>query len=150
MDKSMIDSLVRAKALRFRQLDSERIKSLIESAEKTANFIKTLEVKEESSNIIFRELYESTRQLGEARWRIIGYEPLNHEINLDGLVDLNIKEKSMLNHLARFKKIRHDSNYKGIFVSVNQATEMLDFWSKCCEEILTILKKDLNKLINPK
>ncbi|MBS3075281.1 hypothetical protein J4429_02360 [Candidatus Pacearchaeota archaeon] len=150
MDKSMIDSLIKVKALRFRQLDSERIKSLIESAEKTANFIKTLELKEESSNIIFRELYESIRQLGEARWRIIGYEPLNHEISLDGLIDLDIKEKTMLNHLARFKKIRHDSNYKGIFVSVNQAKEILDFWNKCGEGILEILKKDLNRQINNK
>ncbi len=56
----------------------------------------------------------------------------------------------MLNHLARFKKIRHDSNYKGIFVLISQAKEILDFWNKCGEEILEILKCDLNKLINPK
>ncbi len=143
MKQDMIKSLVKARALRQRQTDLERIKSLLESTKRISEFIKSLEINENSSTVVFRELYESIRQLGEARWRLLGYEPLNHEICLDGLADLDIKEKTMLNHLPRFKKIRHDANYKGVLVSVSQASEIMEFWKKCCEEIIEILNKQV-------
>ncbi len=73
----------------------------------------------------------------------MGYEPLNHEICLDGLMDSNIKEKTLLNHLSRFKKIRNDLNYKGVRVEVSQAREIIDFWNKCGDEILELLKKEV-------
>lgn len=145
MDKSIIDSLVKVKALRIKQIDLEVIKSLIESAEKNSLFVKSLDIKENSATAIFRETYESIRQLGEARWRLLGYEPSNHEISLDGLIDLDIKEKILLNHLSRFKKIRHDLNYKGVRVEVSQAREIIDFWNKCGDEILESLKKEVSK-----
>ena len=143
MDKNMIETLVRARALRYKQVDKEFIKSLLSTSERTSNFVKTLEIDEKSSDVIFWELYESVRQLGEIRWRLLGYEPLNHEICLDGLMDSNIKEKTLLNHLSRFKKIRNDLNYKGVRVEVSQAREIIDFWNKCGDEILELLKKEV-------
>ena len=143
MDKNMIETLVRARALRYKQVDKEFIKSLLSTSERTSNFVKTLEIDEKSSDVIFWELYESVRQLGEIRWRLLGYEPLNHEICLDGLMDSNIKEKTLLNHLSRFKKIRNDLNYKGVRVEVSQEREIIDFWNKCGDEILELLKKEV-------
>lgn len=141
MDKNMIDILVKARALRYKQADKELIKSLLSTSERIYNFVKTLEIDEKGSDVIFRELYESIRQLGEVRWRLLGYEPLNHEICLDGLMDLDIKEKTLLNHLSRFKKIRNDLNYKGVRVEISQARDILEFWDKCGGEIIGILKE---------
>ncbi len=106
--------MVRARILRRKQKDMEKIKSLINSAEKIGDFARKLLLSDKSSTVIFREIYESIRQLGEAKWRLLGYEPLNHEISLDGLKEINIKNKLKLNFLSRFKKIRHDANYNGI------------------------------------
>lgn len=141
MKKEILDSLVKVRALRFKQIDRELIKTLLSASKRISKFVKTLKVNNDNSDVIFRELYEAIRQLGEARWRLLGYEPLNHEISLDGLNDLEIKEKMYLNDLPRFKKIRNDLNYRGIRVEISQAQEIFNFWNKCGEEILDILKK---------
>lgn len=143
MKKEIIDTLIKAGILRVRQKDSEKIKSLIESAETNARVTKDIKLREESATIIFREIYESIRQLGDARWWLLGYEPSNHEISLEILKELDIKEKIQLNFLDRFKKIRHDANYRGFKVSIFQAMEILDFWNKCSEDIIRILKSKI-------
>ena len=150
MKKEFIDVWLKTGIIRNRQKDVEMIKSIIHSAEVNAKVTMAIKVSEDSATLIFREMYESIRQLGDAKWRLLGYEATNHEISLESLKEFDIKEKIKLNFLDRFKKIRHDSNYKGIFVSVNQAKEILDFWNKCGEGILEILKKDLNRQINNK
>ncbi len=137
------DLMVRAKILRRKQRDLENIKSLINSAERISSFVRKLSLNDGGSTVIFREIYESIRQLGEAKWRLLGYEPLNHEISLDGLKEIDVQNKLKLNFLSTFKKIRNDANYNGIQISVNQAKEIIDFWDKCGKEVLEILKKEI-------
>jgi len=137
--------MVRARILKIKQKDIENIRSLINSAEKTGGFVRKLSLNQESSTIIFREIYESIRQLGEAKWRLLGYKPLNHEISLDGLKEIDVQNKLKLNFLSGFKKIRNNANYNGLQVSVEQAREIIDFWDKCGKESLQILRKEINK-----
>ena len=136
--------MIRARILRKRQVNINRIKSLINFAEKNVKMTKTISLNEDTATIVFREIYESVRQLGDVSWWMRGYEPLNHEISLDGLKEINIKEKIKFDFLPRFKKIRHDANYKGFKVSVSQAKEIIDFWDKCGKEIIKIIKTKLN------
>ena len=86
------------------------------------------------------------RQLGDAKWWLLGYE-LNmqkghHQVSMDILKEMDIKEKLKLNHLDRFRKIRNDSNYRAFTVSASQAQEILDFWERCGKEILQILSRE--------
>jgi len=129
--------------IRHRQRDVERIKSMINSAEINVQVAERIDINEDSATLVFREIYESTRQLGDAKWWLSGYEPTNHEISLEALKDLNISTKLMLNSLDRFKKIRHDVNYRGFRASISQAKEILDFWSKCGKEIITLLRESI-------
>lgn len=143
MRKDMIDNLVKIGELRIRQKDAEKIKSIIKSAENTAGVVKCIRLDENSATVIFREMYEAIRQLGDAKWWLLGYEPCNHDVSLEILKELDIKEKLRLNFLKRFKKIRHDANYRGFRVTASQAKELLDFWDSCGKEIIAILKKEL-------
>lgn len=143
MRKELIDALIRRERLRIRQRDAEKIKSMIKSAETNAKVVKGLLLNEDSATVVFREIYESVRQLGDARWWFLGYEPLDHDIALDALKEMDIREKIRFNHLNRFKKIRHDANYRGFRVLVSQAKEIIDFWDKCGKEIAGILSKEL-------
>lgn len=59
------------------------------------------------------------------------------------LKEMEINEKTKLNHLNRFKKIRNDINYRGFKTTVDQAKEITDFWNVCSEEIILILNKEL-------
>ncbi len=140
MKEERVELLIKQGDLRMREVDLEKVKSIVESAEINAKVVKKLALDRESATVIFRELYESIRQLGDAKWGLLGYEPRTHEVSMDILQEADIKEKVMLNYLPRFKRIRNDANYRGFKVSVEQAKEITDFWNKCSGEILSIIK----------
>jgi len=130
-------------ALRNRQQDLEKIKSMINSAEVNAKVTQDIKINDNTATLVFREIYESIRQLGDAKLWLIGYEPQNHEVSMEILKGFDIKDKVKLNSLDRLKKIRHDINYRGFRASVGQAEEILEFWNKCGMEISRILKKEM-------
>ena len=143
MKKEQIEQWVRGDQLRKKSSDREKAKSMIESSTTNMNIVKTISISEHSAILIFRETYESIRQLGDARWWLLGYEPRNHEVSMEILREMNIKEKTRLNHLIRFKSIRNDTNYRGFKVTVAQAKEIVEFWDACSQEIISILLKEL-------
>jgi len=141
--KEQIGQWVRVDQLRRRSLDKEKVKSMIESSTTNMAVVKTIPLAEQSAILIFRETYESIRQLGDARWWLLGFEPRNHEVSMEILKEMDIKEKVQLNYLSRFKTIRNDANYRGFKVTVAQAKEILEFWKTCSQEIISILLKEL-------
>ena len=145
MNADLIKQWIEIDWIRKRSLDKEKVKSMIESSTTNMNVVKTIPLNEKSAILIFRETYESTRQLGDAKWWLYGYEPRNHEVSMEILKEMNIKEKTKLNHLSRFKQVRNDANYRGFKVTIQQAKEIIDFWDDCAEEILKILLKELGK-----
>ena len=140
MKKEFIEIWLKTGIIRNRQRDAEKIKSMIDSAEINAKVTRAIKLNEDTATLIFREIYESIRQLGDAKWWLLGYEPSNHEISMEALKDFDIKDKVKLNSLDRFKKTRHDVNYRGFRATAVQAEEILEFWAKCGEEIVKILK----------
>ena len=146
MGKEQIEQWTRMDFLRKRSLDKEKVKSMIESSTTNMTIVKTVPLSEQSAILIFRESYESIRQLGDARWWLLGYEPRNHEVSMEVLKEMDIKERMRLNHLSRFKAIRNDTNYRGFKVTIAQAREILDFWDVCSQEIISILQKELQKM----
>ncbi len=139
MKAESIKILAKSGILRPKQADKEMIKSLIKSVETNIKITKAIPLNEDSSTVIFREIYESIRQLGDAYWWSLGYEPQNHEISLDILKELEIKDRIKLNFLSRFKDIRHDVNYRGFKVTANQAKEIVEFWDSCGKDIISII-----------
>ena len=73
MKEEIIKTLVKSGVLRTRQIDSERIKSMVKSAEINAKIAISVKLDENSATLIFREIYESVRQLGDAVWWSQGY-----------------------------------------------------------------------------
>ena len=142
MNEETIQNMVRMGELRPRSPDKEKIKSLLESIGINVKVTKAIPLTEDSATVVFREMYESVRQLGDAKWWLLGYEPKYHETSIDILKEMNIRERFRLNFLVRFKKIRHDANYRGFRVLAYQAQEILDFWERCGKEILQILIKE--------
>ena len=100
----------------------------------------SIDLNQKNSTVIFREIYESIRQLGDAKWWIEGYEPLDHDVSLEILKNLNIKSSIELNFLDRFRKIRNDANYRGFKVTETQTREIISFWNKSGMEILELIR----------
>jgi len=145
MKKEQIEQWVKGDQIRRRSLDKEKVKSMIESSTTNMTIVKTIPLTAQSAILIFRESYESIRQLGDAQWWLLGYEPRNHEVSMEILKEMDIREKVRLNHLTRFKTIRNDANYRGFKVTVVQAKEILEFWKACSQEIISLLQKELQK-----
>lgn len=150
MKEESIKQWIKDNKLKRKQIDIEKIRSLLKASENNVEIVKKIELNDKSSTLIFRELYESIRQLGEACWLLIGYESSTHEISLESLKELEIKNKIKLNHLDRYRKIRHDANYQGFSITLEQSKEMLEFWDICAEDIIKYIKIELEKFKNIK
>lgn len=140
MKEDIIASLVKTGELRLKSVDKGRVKSAIAFAETNARVAETFPLTEESATIVFSAMYESVRQLGMAKWWLLGYDPANHWLALDILKAMDIKDNVKLNYLDRFKKIRHDAHYRVVSVTLSQAKELIDFWDTSGKQILEILK----------
>ncbi len=127
-------------SLKKRSPDINRANSLINVAELTANAVLKISLNEENATMIFRELYEVLRQLGDAKLWKLGYEARQHEPSIKILMDARIKDKLALNRLDRFRVIRHDANYRGNQITLNQAKEILEFWKDHGKELLNWVK----------
>lgn len=144
MNGFRIEYLIKEGLLRKKYPDMPRIRSLIDASEKNSHAtLKNIELVEETSTIIFRELYESIRQLGEARWFLSGYECHSHELAMEILMKEEIKDKLKLRKLDRFREIRHDANYRGYKITIEQAQEIIDFWNACGEELIKKIEEKI-------
>lgn len=142
MRKEDIEYYLREKLIRLRTPDSGIIKTLIDSAEAKAKAAKMLQVDENTATLIFLGLYESIRQLGDAKWRQSGYEALSHEPSMKILQGSNTTEKTKLVKLDMFRRIRNDANYHGQKITIAEAKEILETWELCSREIIEDLKRE--------
>jgi len=140
MNGMQINQFIEEKKLRPRVLDKMRIVSILNSSEQTAKEIQKFNLNEKTATIIFREFYEAIRQIGDAKWWLLGYEPFGHEISIDLLMEENPAE---FKHLDRFRRIRNDANYRGYTVTIEQTKEIIDFWNVHGKKCLLQLKKEV-------
>lgn len=145
MKRENIEIWKKTGIIRIVRKDIEKVKSIVKSAKDNAEVTLSIPLNEKSATLIFREIYESIRQLGEAKWLLLGYEPQNHDISLEILKDAEIKEKIKLNHLERYKRIRHDANYQGFKIFESQAKEIIEFWRLCGKDIVNLIEKDMSQ-----
>jgi len=146
MENWMIEQYIKNGKLRKRQIDIPRINSLLDSARSNAVVMLKIPLNEDSATPIFKELYESIRQIGDARWWSLGYEPVvSHEVSMEILMEMKVRESIKLNRLDNFRKIRNSASYRGYKVSVGQAKEIIDFWKSCAEELIADIQKTIKK-----
>jgi len=148
MNDARIKELIESKRLIPRPKDTQLIKTLLLSAERTAvavqKIVSHFTLTEEMSTLVFREMYEAIRQLGDARWRIIGYEVSNsHGTSMEILKEEKVTQALKLQKLEQFRAIRRNANYQAHTVLVEQAEQILDFWGSCGKEILENLKREV-------
>lgn len=141
MREAKIRDLIDAGLLRRRSVDTPRINSLIESARNNASVAKEIPLTERTATIVFRELYEALRQVGDAKWWSLGYDSRGHEPSMDILSEEDIPNKLKLHKLDRFRQIRNDANYRGYKIPLDDAEEILGVWDSCGEDLIhNILK----------
>jgi len=141
MNDKRIREWVQKGMLRRRSRDIPRIRSLLSSAEVKAEGVKLIPIEEKTATVIFGAIYESLRQLGDAKWWSLGYEPSSHDPSMQILADSDVENKIKLHSLDRFRRIRNDANYRGYQVTIDQAKEILEFWDEFGGKLSKLIKK---------
>ncbi len=142
MKKEEIDLMLSEKMIRKRSPDRFRAESLIKAALVNADFARMSPVEEKTATGIFRELYEAFRQLGDAKWWMLGYEPVDsHKASMKVLMSAEIRNSFKLQTLDRLRIIRNDANYRGELVKKEQAVEILSLWNEVSENLIKWIKK---------
>jgi len=141
MNDEEIKSYIERKELWKRTPDTLRAESLISAAIRNANFGKNIPIKEDTAANIFKSFYDAFRQLGDAAWWKRGYEPRSHEASIRILEGANVKTSFELRKIDRFRRIRHDEEYRGGIVRSDQAQEIADFWEKVSKELIEWLNE---------
>ncbi|HLC84361.1 MAG TPA: hypothetical protein VJH22_01055 [Candidatus Nanoarchaeia archaeon] len=138
-----IEQLEASKKIRKRLPDIPKMRSLLESSKENAIAALSILLTDIVSTIVFVSVYESIRKLGDCKWWLIGYEPVNnHEVTMEILMEDN---DPTFTHVDRFRRIRHDANYRGYKVTFDQAKEIIGFWDKQGLSLLETLKGEVEK-----
>lgn len=143
MREEVVKEFVRRGLLRKMSPDVMRAKSLFEASIENLKAAKEITIKGKSATLVFREIYESIRQLGDTRWWLLGYETKSHELSMEILSEMNIKNRIKLHYLDRFRQIRNDANYRGYKVTIEQAKEIVAFWDSCGDELASKIKAEI-------
>ena len=140
MNKTYIDVMIRENRIRPKTTEITKVRSLLENIETNAEVTLEIALTKKSATVIFRELYECIREIGDALWWLEGYEPLDHGISIEILETQQVRNLQSLKHLENYKKIRHDIQYRGFKASEAQAREVTEFWNTSGKEVLKHLK----------
>src|SRR3989344_6018609 len=136
MEVKILNEYIKKGSLIKKSPDIHMAASLIDVALITAKTAMNIPLKEGNAIVIFRELYESLRQLGDAKLWKMGYEARQHEPSIKILTYSIISNPLALNRLDRFRLIRNDANYRGYKITLSQANDIVEFWTKYGEEII--------------
>lgn len=137
IERRRIEFLIRERKLKIRKRDIPRVRSLLESAKNNADVVRKIPITNENATLVFRELYESIRQIGDAMWWSLSYEPTaSHEVSMEILEKTEIRESVKLHKLDRFRKTRNNANYRGYRITLEEAKEIVSFWNSCAGELI--------------
>jgi len=146
MNREIMEQLIRDGKLKRRSVDRHRAMSLLNAAKSGIEAVKNIKIAGGTATLVFREYYECIRQLGDARWWSMGYEPkASHEVSMDILMEIKINEGIKLQKLDRFRRIRNNANYRGYKVSIEEAEEIKDFWDSCGRDIINEIEKTISQ-----
>ncbi|MBI2134016.1 hypothetical protein HYU11_05010 [Candidatus Woesearchaeota archaeon] len=142
MNQDEIIYLTTQGMIRKRVQDKSRSESLVKAALINADFAKMTQIANRTATGVFREMYEAFRQLGDAKWWMLGYEPIDsHKASMKILMSASIEKNFKLQSLDRFRIIRNDANYRGYLVKEKEALEIVALWDEVSKDLISWVKK---------
>ena len=137
MKEEQIQELVKKGDIRKRSINIPIANSLLQAAQDSATFAQSIKLTEQSSTGIFKELYDAFRQLGDAKWWLLGYEAYSHKASIELLKSAKIPSTQQIQQLSRMRDIRDDANYRGYKIPIEDTKEFLELWKKTHKELIS-------------
>jgi hypothetical protein len=136
------EDFIKQGQVRTASKDIALAKSLLKNTKKDLEFLKNLEITENSSRKIMANYYESLRSILEAISSIEGYKIYSHEAFTYFLKKK--QEETLSIKFDRFRKIRNSINYYGEDIEIEDTKqniqEINDMINKLIEKYLKELK----------
>ena len=116
--------------------DKEKALSIIKTAKKDMVYTLTLDVSENSSNTIIRNIYESFRMLGEALLVSKGIRLIDHVNSISELLKLDVETQRPIYLIENLRKLRNNINYYGYEAKIPEAEEAISITKSCFKPLL--------------
>lgn len=116
--------------------DKEKALSIIKTAKKDMVYTLTLNVSENSSNTIIRNIYESFRMLGEALLVSKGIRLIDHVNSISELLKLDVETQRPIYLIENLRKLRNNINYYGYEAKIPEAEEAISITKSCFKPLL--------------
>lgn len=129
--------------------DPEESEALLEKSENRLQYTKGKLITEGNSQFVLEDAYEAIRESAQALMSIKGYKPYSHEATISFVKDFYKSDfnEQELNKFDRFRKLRNNSVYKAVPVSIADAEGAVAFASDFINKIKNLLgKKSTNVL----
>ena len=114
-------------------------KSLKIGAIERADYIFELKLKEKSATIIFENLYESLRELGDSILALEGFKSYSHLATLMYLKKYGFDE-SFINKFNNFRIKRNNSKYYGKKIIIEETEEIIKFYKENINKLLKVIE----------
>lgn len=131
--------------MRIKKPDHKNAISLILEAEREIKVILTINVNEDSSAIVIRNIYGCFRMLGDALLVNEGLETTNHIKSINALLNIKVNTGRPLIVLENLRRLRHNINYYGYHPTIAEARDAIDIAHSCFEPILKHIKSLIDK-----
>ncbi len=141
MNEQRIKALIMSGNLRKTFPDIKKANALTSSSLEIAESLKAVPLTEKTARLLLKELYDAFRQLGDAKWHIMGYKSEGHEASIELLQYAEIKSSFKLQNFDRFRRIRNEATYDGKSVTLEQAKDIIILWNDVHKELIEWVKK---------
>jgi len=129
--------------MKYKKPDKKNALSIIEAAKKTMDFTLTLEVNEESSITIVRNIYECFRMLGDAILVSKGIVSNDHLLPIKEIGKIKIDSERPIAMVEHMRILRHNINYYGYIPKLVEAQDAVSIANACFYKAYEKIKRDL-------
>ncbi|PIN80934.1 hypothetical protein COV16_00140 [Candidatus Woesearchaeota archaeon CG10_big_fil_rev_8_21_14_0_10_34_8] len=129
--------------------DISLAKSLIKKAEARLERIKTEEISEAKSALIFEDAYEAVREAAQSLMQVMQYKPYSHEAVVAFVKDNKYLDENNSNKFNNYRILRNKSVYLAENISEEKSKEAVEFAKdivpKMKAKLFEMLKYDTRK-----
>jgi hypothetical protein len=121
--------------MRYKIPDQKNAFSIVEASKRDMDYTLTIKVTEESGPTIIRNIYECFRMLGDALLVSKGVHYEDHVMQINELINLNVKTSRPVQLIDNLRRLRHNLNYYGYKPNLMEVEDVVS-WAKSCFEPL--------------
>ena len=102
-------------------------RSLVAKAELRLKLVNEKDLTEETSTILFEEVYEALREASQSLMQLKGFKPYSHEAVIAFLIRESLMPESFTKSFDRYRILRNKSVYEAHNVSIETCREAIGF-----------------------